>query len=158
MFTEKYVDTDTVRILDRILKIEKNNGYGGWSGTATKKGFQTQNLCKKEEYRSMFDRLLEFSSPELAPLTCKWVHMIDYSIGGWQDEHDHSATEEYSFILYLTSCLRGGRTIFILPNDKSYEITPEEGKIVFFPSTLRHLGEKVIDPKRVVVGALDFIK
>lgn len=158
MFVEKHIDIDTVCRLDRILKSEKNNGNGFWNGSHTKKGFQTYNLCKKEEYKSVFDFLLALPSPELPALQYKWIHMIEYCVGGWQDEHDHSATEEYSFILYLTSCLRGGRTIFIIPGDKSYEIIPEEGKIVFFPANVRHLGDIVIDPKRVVVGALDFIK
>ena len=86
-------------------------------------------------------------------LKYRWFHMIDYNESGLQKGHDHDKTEDYSFILYLTTCKDGGETVF-KKDDKTIEIKPEKNKLVFFDAKIWHEGNSTIDHKKVAVGAL----
>ena len=156
MFLEKFVNEKLILDLEDILQNEKSVNNGFLEGSATKNGFQTNSVHEKVEYQNILKNLLLAGSPELPEFYYRWFHLIDYKKGGWQEEHDHVKTEDYSFIVYLTTCSNGGKTYFRISDSSVFQSTPVSGKILFFPAHLRHWGEEVIDEKRVAVGALKF--
>jgi len=156
MFLEKFVNEKLILDLEDILQNEKSVNNGFLEGVATKNGFQTNSVHEKVEYQNILKNILLVGSPELPECYYRWFHLIDYKKGGWQEEHDHVKTEDYSFIVYLTTCSNGGKTCFRISDSSVFQSTPVRGKILFFPAHLRHWGEEVIDEKRVAVGALKF--
>jgi hypothetical protein len=157
MIIERYIGKNVVKDLKQLLKTEKLN-RNSTTLTCTVNGFQTKNLCEREEYQYILDHLLSLVSDVFPPFKYRWFHLIDYESGGWQKEHDHTKTEDYSFIVYLDTCTRGGETIFRLPENQLFVSAPIKGKVLFFPSTIPHWGEKTIFRKRVAVGALKYKK
>jgi hypothetical protein len=111
----------------------------------TKKGFQTMNILNFKTPKEISRRILKEINKDL---TLFHMHLIHYFSGGEQISHDHSATEDYSFILYLNDS--DGNTVF----ENIGEITPKKGKLVFFKSDISHLGKPSFDQKKIAVGAL----
>tara|TARA_A100000172_G_C2946663_1_gene77587 strand:- start:45 stop:500 length:456 start_codon:yes stop_codon:yes gene_type:complete len=111
----------------------------------TKKGFQTMNILNFETPKEISRRILKEINKDLILFH---MHLIHYFSGGEQISHDHSATEDYSFILYLNDS--DGNTVF----ENIGEITPKKGKLVFFKSDISHLGKPSFDQKKIAVGAL----
>ena len=150
-----YINTVDHIITDRLNSIlfdleAKNEGLPP-NSTCTINGFQTDNLCYEPYIQDELKKLLEYLPNR--DLKYRWFHMINYKDHGYQDAHDHSKTEDYSYILYLTDCDKGGETIFI-NGEESLAIKPEKNKLVFFPANLWHKGNATIDNKKVAVRAL----
>ena len=146
------VSKNIVQQLNDILNSEKNLNNKCLQFSTTVKGFQTDTIHSNPNYQNLILNLL-YCLP-IKNFKCKWFHLIDYEQGGWQDEHDHAETEDYSFILYLTTCINGGKTMFRMSNKKLIYCSPVEGKLILFPANLSHWAEKTIDVKKVAVGAL----
>ena len=143
------------KITEHLIKILsnlelKNEGLPP-NSTCTINGFQTDNLCYEPYIKDELEKLLEYLPNK--DLKYRWFHMINYKNHGYQDAHEHSKTEDYSYILYLTDCNEGGETLFI-NGEESVAIKPEKNKLVFFPANLWHKGNPTIDNKKVAVGAL----
>lgn len=81
------------------------------------------------------------------------VHLIHFYESGYEKAHDHQATEDFSFILYLSNS-EDGNTCFQLEKE-TYKVKPEKGKIIFFPSNIWHWGEPSSGNKKIAVGALN---
>lgn len=154
-FFETIVSEEDILILENILLKEKE-AKNEWihPNSCTVKGFTTNNLLKKQEYNDIFNKLLLYLPEQYQNLKYCWFHMIDYEINGKQKVHNHSETEDYSFIVYLTTCKQGGETVFYLDPTKKLSFLPVKGKMIFFPSFLDHFGDEVIDKKKIAVGAL----
>jgi hypothetical protein len=146
---DESITDELILILNRLRIYNLGIKY---NSKCTKLGFQTNDLSFEPSIQSLLDRLLKYF-PDHNKYKYRWFHLIDYFNGGWQEGHDHSKTDDLSFILYLTSCKNGGETVFELKNTK-YIVKPEKNKIVFFPATMWHWGEITIDHKKVAVGAL----
>ena len=132
----KKINIETYKLDDKItkkfikalneLKKEKNVA----KDTCTILGFQSENILKYSKY----------------------LHLIDYEKNGYQLEHDHKKTEDYSCILYLNNC-NTGHTVF----ESSLKIKPEKNKLIVFKSDLKHYGETCLSNKKVAVGAMSYI-
>jgi hypothetical protein len=121
--------------------------------TYTVGGIQTGNLCYEENIQEQLYQILKIIGEN--NLRYRWFHMIDYNEkGGYQEIHNHERTEDYSYILYLTTCNNGGKTFFIKKDNTTISIKPEKNKLVFFPSDIYHWAEETIDRKKIAVGAL----
>jgi len=116
---------------------------------------QTDNLCQNETINLYLDQILKLLKLDKT-FYHRWFHMIDYDTFGSQNPHDHSKTEDYSYIIYLNTC-KGGSTWF-LSDDKTIEVIPEKNKLILFKSNLFHWSSGVIDNKRVAVGALKYMR
>lgn len=146
------VDHTLTDRLDSILfELEAKNEGRPPNSTYTINGFQTKNLCFEPYVQNEIKEVLNYLP--IKDLKYRWFHMIHYKDHGYQEAHDHSKTEDYSYILYLTDCNEGGETLFI-NGEESVAIKPEKNKLVFFPSNLWHKGNATIDNKKVAVGAL----
>ena len=143
--------TITDRLGSILFELEIKNKGVTPNSTCTINGFQTNNLCYEPYIKDELEKLLEYLPNK--DLKYRWFHMINYKDHGYQDAHEHSKTEDYSYILYLTDCNEGGETLFINGED-SVTIKPEKNKLVFFPSNIWHKGNATIDNKKVAVGAL----
>jgi hypothetical protein len=146
---DESITDELILILNR-LRIH-NNGVE-FNSTYTRQGFQSNNLCFEPSMQPLLNLILKYF-PDHNKYKYRWFQLIDYFNAGWQEGHDHSKTDNLSFILYLTSCQNGGETIFEFENTK-FVVKPEKNKIVFFPATIWHWGEVTIDHKKVAVGAL----
>jgi hypothetical protein len=142
-----YVTDSLILKLDE-LKDKKDRSY---VTTYTKNGFQTNNIMNDASIEETLCKILNYL-PYPNDYQYKWFHMIDYEQGGLQEAHDHARTEDYSYILYLSSCNHGGETCFKL--DQEIQIKPKKNTLIFFPSTILHWGKTTIDHKKVAVGAL----
>jgi hypothetical protein len=143
--------------LEKILELEKNNGNGFYSGSCTVNGFQTYTVHENKNYEPVLNDLLSYL-PQRNSFYYRWFHLIDYDKFGRQEKHNHVKTEDYSFIVYLTTCNEGGKTFFEVPNEPIFASAPVRGKLLFFPSYLDHWGEEVVDHKKIAVGALKLIQ
>jgi len=141
----------TDRLNSILFELEAKNKGLLPNSTCTINGFQTDNLCYKPYIKNELKKLLEYLPNK--DLKYRWFHMINYKDHGYQNAHEHSKTEDYSYILYLTDCNEGGETLFI-DGEKSIVIKPEKNKLVFFSSNLWHKGNATIDNKKVAVAAL----
>jgi len=151
----KKINIETYKLNDKItkkfikalneLKKEKNVA----KDTCTILGFQSENILKYSKY-------LHFKNTMEKILKKKYnvfhIHLIDYEKNGYQLEHDHKKTEDYSFILYLNNC-NTGHTVF----ESSLKIKPEKNKLIVFKSDLKHYGETCLSNKKVAVGAMSYI-
>ena len=137
-----------------ILKLDelknKNDGLP-YNSVSTKGGFQTNNLSNDVSIEDILRKILDYL-PYPNDYQYRWFHMIDYEQGGLQEAHDHARTEDYSYVLYLSTCNHGGETCLKLQHE--LQIKPKKNLIIFFPSTILHWGNTTIDPKKVAVGAL----
>jgi hypothetical protein len=143
-----YITDNLILKLDNLKN--KNDGVA-YNSTATKNGFQTNNLSNDASIKSILGEILNYL-PYPNNYQYRWFHMINYEQNGWQKAHDHTQTEDYSYILYLSSCNYGGETCFKLQPE--LQIKPKKNLIIFFPATILHWGNITIDHKKVAVGAL----
>ena len=143
--------TITDRLNSILFELEDKNEGIEPNSSCTINGFQTKNLCYEPYIKDELEKLL--SCLPVKDLKHRWFHMINYKDHGYQEAHDHSKTENYSYILYLTDCNEGGETVFI-NGEESVAIKPEKNKIVFFPANLWHKGNATINNKKVAVGEL----
>ena len=148
VFVEDNITDELINILEHL----KNTNDGvDLNVTCTINGFQTNNICEELYMKKILNSLLEYLPRK--DLNYRWFHMIDYNKNGSQKKHDHSKTEDFSFILYLSDCKNGGETLFETAK-KNIKVKPEKNKLIFFPSNLWHEGLETIDRKKVAVGAL----
>ena len=82
------------------------------------------------------------------------VHLIDYDPNGYQLPHDHSTTEDFSYIVYLNDSDQ--KTAFYRDGHYMY-VTPERGKGIAFDSGLLHWSLPGTIGKKIAVGAAKFI-
>jgi hypothetical protein len=157
VFFETQIEDRLVLELEKILESEKNNGNGFWSGSCTVNGFQTNTVHEDQNYKVVLDALLSYL-PDGNNLYYRWFHLIDYDKFGKQEKHNHKKTEDYSFIVYLDTCEKGGETVFEVPSEFLFVSKSVRGKLLFFPSHLDHWGEEVMIRKKVAVGALKLIQ
>ena len=80
------------------LDILKDNNYRTDAKTWTINGFQTDNILNLKTTHELAKNLLKEIKKDLDLF---WIHLIEYNQAGAQTAHDHSKTEDYSFILYL---------------------------------------------------------
>ena len=155
---DEYVNENIVNSFNAVLdSCIKNNIRSG--PTATYEGFQTPNVIEKigpsilEDLSKYFsDFLLDRSNfYHTDDVFIDHIHLIQYYKGGLQNAHDHFATEDYSFILYLNDA--DGDTKFHV-RDEIINSRPEKGKLLIFDSFIWHSGEVSNEGKRVAVGAL----
>jgi len=146
------VNNDISEGLSSILSNLKSNNIGiPANSSCTKQGFQTTNLMDNEEIKPYLNKIIDLLPNK--DFKHRWFHMIDYDINGLQEEHNHIQTEIYSYIIYLESS-NTGHTYFSLSNQSKMFIQPVKNMIIFFPSWLMHGALKVLDNKKVAVGAL----
>jgi hypothetical protein len=149
---ETQIADSTVDLLNTYLDLQiKNKNRALVKHTI--KGFQTPNLMEDPVLDPVLEDLLSYIPTEYGRLGYYWFHMIDYKTSGSQSQHNHSDTERYSFIVYLSDCEMGGETVF-LHSGKTIKITPKQGTMIFFPAELEHYGATTVSRKRVAVGAL----
>jgi len=149
---ETHVSDAVVDVLLQLLDGLKETGLNVEHETASINAFQSRNLTTFPLLKPLLQQIIE-NVPNSNLLSYRWFHLIDYDKDGYQNPHDHSMTENYSYILYLTDCKEGGETIFKI-NDEIIKIKPEKNKLIFFPSDILHWGSEVLDNKKVAVGAL----
>jgi|DEB0MinimDraft_10_1074344.scaffolds.fasta_scaffold63213_1 Rps23 Pro-64 3,4-dihydroxylase Tpa1-like proline 4-hydroxylase len=129
----------------------------------TVNGVQTWNILAFRQ-KDIFEKLNELK-PELekksnTQLDYVCCHLIEYNKGGYQLPHNHEATENFSVIIYLNDCIKGGETVFKL--EKLGEIvintvTPKKGKAVLFNSSIVHESKPCLETKRVLVVGTKFV-
>jgi len=147
MFIEKNISKATVKEINSLMA--GSSFEDASKKTCTHHGYQTPNII------NLFDENL---LKKILPIKNYYkeifhIHYIEYLSGGYQDEHHHEKTEKYSFILYLNDS--DGKTFFKKPINK--KITPREGRLVFFNSSIPHGGEKSFKNKKVLVGAVKHV-
>lgn len=154
MIKEIYIPENITDYLTKVLdNLVYNQLVIPYNSSASQNAEQTNNLCKNQFLIPVLRNIINLINFE-KQLYYRWFHMISYNYQGYQQKHDHSATEDYSYILYLKSCSTGGETFFEMPEGKIIGVTPEKNKLIFFPSHLTHWGGQVVDIKKVAVGAL----
>jgi hypothetical protein len=123
-------------------------------------GFCTKSVHENKAYKAVLNEVLRYI-PNGERYKYTWCQLIHYLTGGNNPRHIHrelgktyTRPEDYSFVLYLTSCAQGGETVFEIENEPNKIIKPEKGKLVFFSAHIPHWGEPTIDNKKVAVGAL----
>ena len=155
MFFEAKISDDVLQKLDWALALETSAGnFVEPNSSCTKNGLQTNTIHENSRYKTLLDDLLISLPNEFHSYKYRWFHLIDYKRGGWQEQHDHSRTEDFSFIVYLTTCASGGKTFFHISDSTTLVCSPVRGTMIAFPATVTHWGEEVVDPKQVAVGAL----
>jgi len=140
-----YITKIDNNIVDKIVKVidkYKWDFVDVSSETSTEQGFQSSNII------NIFDDNLK---KEMLDHQCLYqdifhIHYLEYFNGGYQLNHNHLESEEYSFILYLNDAI--GDTIFT-----HKRIKPQKGLLVIFDSSLNHSGDKSIN-KKILVGAI----
>lgn len=154
MIKEIYIEES---ITDSLVKVLDNLVYNRlvipFNSSASQDAEQTNNLSRNQYLNPILRNIIDEINFEKA-LYYRWFHMISYNHQGYQQKHDHKDTEDYSYILYLNSCTTGGETFFEMPNEKIVCVTPVKNKLIFFPSHFTHWGGRVVDSKKVAVGAL----
>lgn len=128
------------------------------NSSSTINGIQTKNILKFADMQTLEvlnDLRFTFEKTFQINLEYFWVHMIEYEHQGYQNLHDHSNNEDFSFILYLNSC-DTGNTTFILNQSRDIKVVvkPIKNTGVFFLSSLHHSADITTDNKKVLVGGL----
>lgn len=131
--------------------------------TCTINGFQTTNTVKKIDndlfFREMSpiisDYLRIYYENQLLQYSCciDHVHIIEYRSGGKQLKHNHAATEDHSFIIYMNDSNGATR---IYSDADPVDVSCTRGKIVIFNAAFEHEGLDCLDKKVVAVGAIRF--
>mgnify|MGYP003624663283 FL=1 len=142
LFFKTKIKTSTVDKIINIININKDKFSNVSNDTYTENGFQSSNIV------NFFNEDLK---KDILDNQCLYqdifhLHYIEYGKLGFQKEHHHSSSEEYSFILYLNDSV--GDTIF--PHTR---ISPEKGLLVIFDSSLLHRAEESVN-KKILVGAI----
>ena len=151
IYITEVADQVTDNLIRKLDELKNKNDGMPCDFTCTKNGFQTNNLFNDVSIKDTLHKILTYL-PYPNDYQYRWFHMIDYEQGGSQEAHDHARTEDYSYVLYLSSCNHGGETCFQLQHE--LQIKPKKNTIIFFPSTILHWGRATIDHKKVAVGAL----
>jgi hypothetical protein len=151
IYITKVADYITDNLILKLDELKNKKDGIPYNDSCTKNGFQTNNLSNDESIKNILCKILNYL-PYPNDYQYRWFHMIDYEQGGLQEAHDHAQTEDYSYILYLTSCNHGGETCLKLQHE--LQIKPRKNTLIFFPSTILHWGANTIDLKKVAVGAL----
>ena len=142
LFYTTKIKNKTVDKIVNLIEKKKINFIDESPATATVKGFQSKNI------ENIFDDTLK---KQMLDNQCLYqdifhIHYIEYFNQGYQEEHNHFNTEEYSFILYLNDST--GDTVF--PHKT---IQPKKGLLVIFDSRFMHKGKKSLN-KKILVGAI----
>lgn len=154
MIIETYIDEQITNRLETILdNLVDNRLCIPHNSSSSQEAHQTNNLCNYGQLQPILVKIIQHIEFH-RPLIYRWFHMISYEKSGYQLKHDHADTEDFSFILYLTSCEEGGETAFEINNEKIVHVKPEKNKLIFFPSHVTHWGQSTICKKKVAVGAL----
>jgi len=151
IYITKVADYITDNLILKLDELKNKKDGIPYNVSFTKNGFQTNNLCNDVSIKDVLREILNYL-PYPNDYQYRWFHMIDYEQGGSQEAHDHTRTENYSYVLYLSSCNHGGETCFKLQHE--LQIKPEKNTLIFFPATILHWGATTIDRKKVAVGAL----
>ena len=117
-------------------------------------GYHTGNILNFKSTHEVVNEILHKIPYENCIL--HHVHLMHFYKSGYEKAHDHKATEDFSFILYLSNS-EDGNTCFQLGED-THKVKPEKGKIIFFDSHILHWGEPSSGNKKLAVGALSKIK
>ena len=133
--------------LVKSLELLKLANFKASEDVATVNGFQTANILDFLSTKCLIDEVLEDITKQ-KKVMCTHVHLIEYLFGGYQLEHDHKGTEDYSFILYLNDS--DGDTVFA----SGERVTPKKGQLIYFKSDMLHSAEKSNLGKKIAVGAL----
>lgn len=152
MISTFQISPSYVEELKNILQDLKTNNKSVDHEVDSVNAFQTSNLCFNKQVNEIIYKILEEIDLE-TEFYYRWFHMIDYDAHGYQKGHDHSATEDMSYILYLTSCSSGGETVFNI-NGENVAVRPQQGRLVLFPSSIWHCAQPTVEKKKVAVGAL----
>lgn len=150
IYLPEYLTDYLSKVLDNLVY---NKLVIPFNSSASQNAEQTNNLSRNLYLTPILKDIINHINFERT-LSYRWFHMIAYNTNGYQQKHNHSATEDYSYILYLESCSVGGETFFELPDNSVKGIQPIKNKLIFFPSHLTHWGGQVFDSKKVAVGAL----
>jgi hypothetical protein len=124
---------------------EKCSTVNGWHSS--------YNLLDHNGFQEIAENIVSLFPNGNEIFKCSFLQFVEYYDGGWCKEHDHSRTEDYSFIVYLNTTTSGGKTIFFA-DGVVVAHRPIKGKVVFFPSRFKHLAEPNVGNKIVFVGAL----
>jgi len=151
IYITEVADNVTDNLILKLDELKDKNDGIPYHTSCTKGGFQTKNIMNDASIEDILHKILNYL-PYPNDYQYRWFHMIDYEQGGSQEAHHHARTENYSYVLYLTSCNHGGETCFKL--DQEIQIKPKKNTLIFFPSTILHWGNTTIDHKKVAVGAL----
>lgn len=145
-----FVSSEITSRLDMVLqnKIQRNEMVN--EKTHTVSGFQTKNLMNDKEIIPIMQQILEKTNR--VSYIYRWFHLISYHNNGFQTMHNHSTTEDLTYILYLNDC-DSGHTV-LLSYDCEIRIKPEKNKLLMFPSFIDHYAEKALENKKIAVGAL----
>jgi len=133
------------------------------SPTFTFNGIQSQNTLNLSNFQTdnnfqeCLDNLLMIPESILGEgLYYHWVHFVEYYRGGYQEIHNHAHKEDYSLILYLTTC-RGGETYFNIKPPKvllsptgdiikdegtKLSFSPKKNNMLLFKSDINHGANK----------------
>jgi hypothetical protein len=154
------ISEDVCKQLELVLDVLKKNKLGIDKTilrltTTSRKAFQTDNVLTGN-IEPILDKIL--IETKLKDYVChETLHLIDYQKRGYQKGHDHTIHDnEYSYVLYLTTCVKGGETVF-KSNKSKKVVMPERGKLVLFDKFLYHYGRPTIDRKKAAVGGLRLI-
>jgi|TARA_E500000318_G_C3563138_1_gene214450 hypothetical protein len=114
-------------------------------------GYHTGNILIFKSTHELLNEILE--TIPYKDCILHHVHLIHFYESGYEKAHDHQATEDFSFILYLSDS-EDGYTCFKL-KEQIFKVKPEKGKIIFFPSNIWHWGDPSSGNKKIAVGALN---
>tara|TARA_B100000287_G_scaffold184477_1_gene174456 strand:- start:9 stop:512 length:504 start_codon:yes stop_codon:yes gene_type:complete len=153
-----YVDDDISNFFLKKLKYFASRPRIFYDHTSTMKGdyFGSVNLLpfldkKAFTYLERIKKKVEeFVSTSLM---YHYLHMLDYTKGGYIELHNHIKAEDYSSLLYLNDC-DDGATYFI-SDGKEYEFLPEKNKLLMYPSHILH-GGRYTTSKKVLVSGYKF--
>ena len=121
--------------LVKSLDLLKLANFKASEDVATVNGFQTANILDFLSTKSLIDEVLEDITKQ-KKVMCTHVHLIEYLFGGYQLEHDHKGTEDYSVFA------------------SGERVTPKKGQLIYFKSDMLHSAEKSNLGKKIAVGAL----
>lgn len=159
-FIDKELLHETKKFLFKCVALKEHLEL---SKVTTRNGTQTVNIVNfideellSEIYKVASNYIDQYYYNNL--LFCDFnidhMHLIKYDTDGSQKPHNHQTSDDHSFILYLNNS--DGGTAFY--NDVTPTvITPEEGKIVFFSSSINHEALRCTNEKQVAVGRLRFV-
>ena len=137
-------------ILEVYKQIRPDFNQATGKENCSENAYQTPNILDFNVFRDAAQLLIPYIPYDLK-LELFHIHLISYYNQGHQRAHDHIATEDFSFILYLSDS-QDGHTCFFKEN--TIKIKPERGKIIFFPSNIWHWAEANSGDKNLAVGAL----
>ena len=150
-----YVEDDISDFFLKKLKYFASRPKIFYNQADTMKGgyFGTVNLLPfldKEAFTYLWRIKKKVEESISVSLVYHYLHMLDYTKGGYIELHNHIQAEDYSSLLYLNDC-DDGATYFI-NEGKEYEILPEKNKLLVYPSHVFHGGRRTTSKKVLVSG------